>query len=203
MNMGLAKLKTKVSIAEYIVGEETSQVRYEYLHGDVYQMAGSSQSHGRISANLFGQLFAGLKGSQCEAYFENTKVRPSESVFYYPDILVTCEGEFQNTFIADAPVLLIEVTSPSTERIDRLEKLPACKSMPSVREIVIVNQGRFAIEVYRRDSNDEWTTDFFDNPEDVFHLSSINMDISVADVYDRVVFDALRQLHPAETDYKN
>ena len=54
LDMGLAKLKTKVTVAEYLAGEESSQVRYEYLHGDVYQMAGSSQSHGRISANLFG-----------------------------------------------------------------------------------------------------------------------------------------------------
>lgn len=198
--MGYAKLKAKLSINEYLEGEEISQIRYEYIHGEVYAMAGVSQNHNRISGNLFKALAIGISDSKCEVFSENIKVRPSVDVLYYPDLLVTCEGDFANKYICEFPVLIVEVTSPSTERIDHLEKLPAYKSMPSVREIVIVDQNRFAVEVYRRGSNDEWTTDFFDKPEDIFHLNSVDLDFTVADVYARVIFDAERQLHPAEID---
>ncbi len=198
--MGHAKLKTKLSIDDYLEGEEISQIRYEYIHGEVYAMAGVSQSHGRIAGNFFAKIFAGLSGSQCEVYFENTKVRPSENVLYYPDLLVTCEGDFDNKYICEFPVLIVEVTSPSTERIDRLEKLPAYKAMSSVSEIVIVDQNQHSVELNRRGSDGEWTLEFFDNPDEEFHLITVDLNIKVGDIYARVVFDTRADIYPIETD---
>ncbi len=96
--MALAKLKTKISVENYLDGEEISDVKYEYFDGEVYAIAGTSQNHNRIARNIVNALSNHLQDSPCETYIENIKVRASEDVFYYPDILVTCEGKFKNKY---------------------------------------------------------------------------------------------------------
>jgi Uma2 family endonuclease len=82
--------------------------------------------------------------------------------------IVTCEGALQNKYYSERPVLIVEVISPSTERADRLEKLPAYKAMPSVLEILIVDQEKIAIEIHRRVNSVEWADEYLP----MTHLSS-------------------------------
>ena len=112
--MALAKLQTKISVEEYLKGEEISDIKYEFVDGEVYAMAGASQNHSRISGNIFNALSNHLQDSPCEPYIENIKVRAAGDVFYYPDVLVTCEGNFKNPYVCEEPILIVEVTSPST-----------------------------------------------------------------------------------------
>ena len=186
--MGYAKLKAKLSIDEYLEGEEISPVRHEYLYGEVYAMAGTSQNHARIAGNLFNLLSSHLSGSPCEAYSENIKVHPSDDVFYYPDVIVTCEGDFENKFVCEEPKLIIEVTSPSTIQIDRREKLFAYQKMPSVSEVVIIDQEKALIELHRRQPDGRWITYFFNDTDREFDLTSVDMTLNVSDVYARVTF---------------
>lgn len=186
--MGYAKLKAKLSIDEYFDGEEISPIRHEYLYGEVYAMAGVSQNHGRITRNLLNLLSSHLAGSRCEAFSENIKVNPSAEVFYYPDVIVTCEGDFKNKFVCEEPKLIIEVTSPSTIQIDRREKLFAYKNMSSVHEIVIIDQGKVKIEVHRRLAEGQWVTYFFSDNDRELDLESVDMKLDVLSVYSRVTF---------------
>ncbi len=186
--MGHAKLKAKLNIDDYIEGEEVSPVRHEYLYGEVYAMAGVSQSHSRITRNLVNRLSSHLGDSPCEAYSENIKVHPSPEVFYYPDVIVTSEGDFKNKFVCDEPKLIIEVTSPSTIQIDRREKLFAYQKMASVQEIVVVDQEKIKIELHRRLAEGQWITYFFNENDSEFDLQSVDMKIEVSAVYSRVTF---------------
>ena len=133
--MGYAKLKANLEIDEYFKGEEVSPIRHEFLYGKVYAMAVRSQNHNRIIRNVSNRLFNRLSDSPCEVYVENIKVCPSEDVYYYPDVIVTCEGEFKNKYVCDSPTLIVEVTSPSTAQTDRREKLFAYQKMPTVLEV--------------------------------------------------------------------
>lgn len=187
--MGYAKLKTKISVEDYLQGEETSPVRYEYLYGEVWAMAGTSKNHNRIAGNLFNLLSSHLSDGDCEAFIENIKVRVSEDVFYYPDVIVTCEGESRNEYFSEGPKLIIEVISPSTEKIDRREKLVAYQKMPSVHEIVLVDQQKIAIEVHRRQPDGRWITYYFDRSDPEFFLEAADITIFLDDVYRRVTFD--------------
>lgn len=186
--MGLAKLKTKISIEEYLEGEEVSEIRYEYIDGEVYAMAGVSQSHSRITGNIFTALSNHLRDSQCEPYSENIKVR-TDAAFYYPDILVTCEGEFNNKYFSEEPILIVEVISPSTERIDRHEKLHAYLDMPSVLEYVIVEQEKIEVEIHRRQPDENWITYFYTHTDTEFTLESVNLTLQLSEVYRRVTFE--------------
>lgn len=186
--MGLAKLTTKISIEEYLDGEELSEIRYEYINGEVYAMAGASQNHNRIIRNFLTSLSNHLDNSPCEPFSENIKVRAAEEVFYYPDVLVTCEGNFSNPFYAEQPVLIIEVISPSTAQIDRREKLHAYRQMPSVHEYVVVEQEKISLEIHRRQENGNWITYFFTRTDEDFTLESVDLTLRIDEVYRRVNF---------------
>lgn len=187
--MGLAKLKTKISIEKYLNGEEISEIKYEYIDGEVYAMAGTSQNHNRIAGNIYNALFNHLKDSDCEPYIENIKVRADKDVFYYPDILVTCEGEFKNKYFCEEPILIVEVISPSTEQIDRREKLRAYQQMPSIVEYVIVEQEKISVEIHRRQPDGNWITYFYSRNDTEFTLESVDLTLQLSEVYRRVTFE--------------
>lgn len=189
--MGLAKLKTTISIEEYLDGEEISEIRYEYINGEVYAMAGVSQSHSRITGNIFTALSNHLRDSHREPYSENIKVRAEEATFYYPDILVTCEGEFNNKYFSEEPILIVEVISPSTKQIDRREKLHAYRDMPSVIEYVIVEQEKISVEIHRRQPDRNWITYFYTRTDTEFTLESVDLTLQLSEVYRRVTFEEL------------
>lgn len=148
--MGLAKLKTKISVEEYLDGENSAQIKHEFVAGEVYAMAGASEKHHRICANLFIELDSHLENSTCDAFITDMKLKVDENIFYYPDVFVACDEKPESEYYREFPVLVIEVVSPSTRQIDRREKLRAYQQMPSVREYVIVEQGKIHVEIHRR-----------------------------------------------------
>lgn len=188
--MGYAKLKTKIEIGDYLSGEEVSPVRHEYLYGEVWAMAGTSDTHNIITGNIFAHLWSHLRDSKCRPFVENMKVRVDPEVFYYPDILVSCEEPPESAYFRNSPVLIIEVISPSTEHTDRREKLTAYQKMPSVHEVVLVDQQKIAVEVHRRQADGRWITYYFDRTDTEFTLESVGLTLELDEVYRRVNFEA-------------
>lgn len=184
--MGLAKLKNKISVTEYIEGENLSEIRHEYIYGEVYAMAGASDRHNIINGNIFGNLWNHLRNARCQAFSENMKLRADEQTFYYPDVMVDCEKVPPSAFYREKPVLLVEVLSPSTERIDRNEKLTVYKTIPTLIEYLIVSQEKMSVEVHRKIENGEWQTEFYDEINDEIRLDSIDFNLSLSEIYRRV-----------------
>ena len=136
--MGTPKKLSYITAAEYLEGERGSEIKHEYVDGEVYAKAGESRRHNRITAN-FIRLFGNLPNESCEAYFEGVKVRANQSTYYYPDVLVTCETENEDdNYVIQFPCLIVEVLSPSTAAIDKREKLIAYKLINSLQEYAIV-----------------------------------------------------------------
>ena len=79
-----------------------------------------------------------LGSSRCETYIENVKLKADEQTFYYPDVMVACDENPESIYYREQPILLVEVISPSTERIDRNEKLTVYKNIPTLQEYLIV-----------------------------------------------------------------
>lgn len=186
--MGLPKLKTKISVEAYLEGEKFSQVKHEYVNGEVYAMAGTSNDHSRISVNLTTALSNHLRDSPCEPFAGETKVRAAINIFYYPDILVSCEETEENSYFRNNPILVIEITSPSTEHIDRREKLFAYQRITSVQEYAVVDQHRVNIELHRRQPNGTWITYFFDASDDEIEFQSVGLTMPITEIYRRVRF---------------
>lgn len=89
-------------------------------------------------------------------YIEGVKLRVSDDVFYYPDVMVACGSEVGSPLFEEEPCLLVEVISPSTEAIDRREKLLAYKKLSSLKCYLIVHQEELRVERHWRDEEGVW-----------------------------------------------
>ncbi len=189
--MGLAKLKTKISVEEYLAGEEISPVKYEYVYGEVYAMAGTSDNHNRIVNNIVASLLSHLRNSPCEPFSGDIKVRVSPDVYYYPDVLVSCEQNPESPYFRNEPIFIVEVISPSTQEIDRREKLLFYQQMPSVQEYVVVEQQKMLVEIHRRQTDGNWITYYFshENTDDAVEFQSVELTTTLAEIYRRVKFE--------------
>ena len=108
-----------ISAADYLAGEKTTDVKHEYLDGQVYAMSGASFNHNLIAGNLHTALNVHLKGKPCRPFISDAQVKIGNN-YFYPDVLVDCsdtEGYFTET-----PTLIVEVLSKTTRRLDETTK---------------------------------------------------------------------------------
>ncbi len=188
--MALAKLKNRIGIEEYIEGEELSEIRHEYIYGEVYAMAGTSDKHNRIAGNIFSKIDNRLGNSRCEAFIESVKLKADIATFYYPDVMVACDEVPESAYYREEPILLVEVLSPSTARTDRNEKLTVYKNIPSLQEYLIVWQDKIYVELHQRQSDNSWQTFVFDDSQvdEEIEFISVDMKMRVDEIYRRVKF---------------
>jgi len=142
-----------ISIEEYLEGEILAEQKHEYLAGIVYAMAGGTKEHAAIASNLIGLLHAQLRGHRCRPFNSDLKLRirlADQTRFYYPDVQVVCRQNPPGDHFQDEPVLVFEVVSESTRRIDEQEKRPAYLSIPTLNAYVLIEQDRSAATVWRR-----------------------------------------------------
>ena len=142
-----------VTLEEYLEGEELADQKHEYLAGIVYAMAGATNTHNVIASNLLGLCHAALRGHRCRAFNSDTKLRirlADQTRFYYPDVQVVCRQNPSGDHFQDEPVLVFEVISESTRRVDEQEKRTAYLSIPTLNAYVLIEQDRPAATVWRR-----------------------------------------------------
>ena len=179
----------RLTIPEYLAFERQSEMRHEYLDGEVFAMTGASRAHNLIAGNVFGEIRTQLKRRPCEVYHESMRVRTPAGLFTYPDVVVVCgEPGFDDDHFDTLlnPVLVVEVLSPSTANYDRGMKAAEYRTIPSLREYVLVAQNRVHVEHWQRHGADEWLLKDFREPEQTLELPSIDCRLLLADVYERV-----------------
>lgn len=146
--------------AEYLALEDESSTRHEFIGGEVSPIAGGTPDHAAL-AMAVGGILRGLLPSGCRPYSSDLRVRiASSGLTTYPDVSVVCGRTLRapdDPLAVTNPVLLVEVTSSSTEDYDRGEKLRHYKLLPSVREVAIVSHRQPRITVHRRDDDGQWT----------------------------------------------
>jgi Uma2 family endonuclease len=175
-----------LTVAEYFQLEENDlDHRYEYIDGDVYMMAGGSLDHDAIKSNVQNILHTLLRGGRCRVYSSDAKVQVSETRYLYPDVTVTCSPQDRGKKqLIQAPRLVVEVLSPSTERRDRTTKMKTYRACPTVEEYMLVNTRFPMIELHRRE-NGKWVSSVFDENDEIT-LTSLGLHFSCADVYEDV-----------------
>lgn len=179
-----------LTIKEYLQLEQTSETRHEYLGGQVFAMSGGSKEHNIISLNIASSLRSHLRGSSCRAFMADMKVkiestRKNKSVFYYPDVVVSCNPDEEDRFCLNYPCLIIEVLSPSTEATDRREKLVNYQDLASLQEYVLVSQEEIRVEVYRKDSEGSWSRTVLEKDDELW-LNSVGLSLAMGDIYEDV-----------------
>jgi Uma2 family endonuclease len=161
-----------------------TDVKYEYLDGQVYLMSGGSLAHSRISNNTIRTLEDALGSQTCYVYNSDASVRLSETRYVYPDASVSCEERDQPTterMEVKFPRVVIEVLSESTEGKDRIKKAHGYHACPTIQEYMLVATRYQAVEVQRR-VGDEWTIHVFGADDDI-ELASLGISFPIAALY--------------------
>lgn len=189
--MSTSPRRVHYTYTEYLALEETSLVKHEYLAGEIYAMAGGSPDHAALAGALIG-ILRGQLPPGCRSFTSDLRVRiAATGLSTYPDATIVCgptERSAEDPLAVTNPVVLVEVTSPSTEEYDQGEKLRHYKSLPSLREVLIVSHRRPELTLHRRDAGG-WTTVAV-GPGQALRLESVQARVDVDDVYREGLEDA-------------
>jgi len=200
--MSLPQTQIRYTEDQYLSMERESEERHEYLDGQIYAMAGESPEHGAICTNLTVDIGLQLRGTPCQAFSKDMKVRSGplprrrysqKGLYSYPDLVIVC-GEVQfldkNRDVLINPKVIIEVSSPTTEAFDHSEKFRRYRTFnPSLTDYLIVAQNRPSVEHFSRQENGLWViaASVVELSESV-HIASVNCALRLVEVYDRVEF---------------
>ncbi|AEG01259.1 Uma2 family endonuclease [Methylomonas methanica] len=171
-----------LSEEEYLATEPASEVKREYIDGQIYAMVGAGYNHNCISANMLRELGNHLKGTPCATFMADIKVRVGKD-YVYPDLLVDCSKMSGDDYFSTSPVIIVEVLSRSTRKTDTTTKLIRYINLPSLREYVLIEADIVSVQVLRRSMH--WMPGYF-FLGDAVRFESIGLTLPVADIYDRV-----------------
>lgn len=171
-----------ISEEAYLQGELLSETKHEYIDGAVYAMAGASKNHQRIIANVSGELWTQLRNTPCEPFSSDIKVKVG-SKFFYPDVMVVCKDDSGNDYYTENPVIIVEVLSKSTRKMDETAKKFAYQTLPTLKEYVLIEQDFVDVEVCRR--SEGWVSRHYFMGDSVT-FESLDLSLSVFDIYQRV-----------------
>jgi len=174
-----------ISENDYLAGELVSKVKHEYVGGRVYAMSGETANHSGVASNFQRVAGNGLLGSNRRAFTGDLSIRIErvEGVtYYYPDGSVVCgpvDGQAQFT---EDPVVVLEVLSPTTRRIDETSKLQGYLSLESLQVCLLAESDEALVTVYRR-KEDHFAVEIFAGREGAIPLPEIGIELDLGELY--------------------
>ncbi len=189
--MSTSVRRVHYTYADYLALEEGSPIRHEFLDGEIYAMAGGSPDHAALAGALIG-IVRGQLPPGCRVFTSDLRLRiATTGLTTYPDAAVVCgrtQRSAEDPLAVTNPVLLVEITSPSTEDYDRGEKLRHYQSLPSLREVLIASHRAPELTLHRREDAG-WTV-ISAGPGGVLELASFAARLPVDEVYREGLEDA-------------
>ncbi len=194
MSSSLAVKENLMSEAEYLIFEEKSKIRHEFMDGELYAMAGATRKHNLATTNISTELNLQLRETDCEVYANDFRVKIRDGHNVYPDVAVACddiETEGNDTTLLN-PIVVFEVLSKSTEKRDRGDKAEDYYHLESLQDYVLVSQYHVRVEHFARQANNEWTFKIYESLDDTVTLKSINCEISLKLIYLKLKISPLK-----------
>ena len=180
-----------MTLVEFLRWEDGTDTRYELIGGFPVAMAPPARAHGMLCARLGGMIDAALRSRRpCSAQTEAGIARPDrDDTYYVADLAVTCSPYQRGEQLVKDPILIVEILSPGTERHDRRIKLPAYRAIDSVNEILLIDSESLYAEILRREG-DRWITELVRGGDATLGLSSVELRIAMAELYEGIDIDA-------------
>jgi Uma2 family endonuclease len=172
--------KKKLSVEEYLELEKHSEVRHEYIDGELLAMAGEKRRHNRVGLRLVRLLSDTADEKGCELVFETVKLRTRTTRYRYPDLVISCHPGEDDYFVEN-PCFIAEVLSDSTAKTDFTKKLEEYTRLPSLERYVLLSQDSRFVIVYKRDG-ERWLLETLDN-EGEFDIPCLDMTVTLEQLY--------------------
>lgn len=182
--------KTFVSEVAYLEEERKALNKSEYYKGEIFAMAGATKEHNKIVASIILAIGQNLNGKSCSFFPSDLRIHNTENSLYtYPDVTIVCgEEEYADEEFDTLlnPTVLFEVLSPSTEDYDRGTKFKLYRSIPSLKNYILISSTEYAAEIYTRIENDEWRLHTAKEKDAHIHISAIDFNLPLKDIYAQV-----------------
>lgn len=178
---------------EYLDQEIVSDLRHEYLNGDIVPMTGGTPEHNQILLNLAGAMNSRLAEQPYRIFAADQRLWvPQAKIYTYPDIMVVQGALAYQTGRRDMitnPMMIVEVLSDSTSNYDRGGKFAAYRSIPSFVEYALVDQYSPHIEHHVKTGPKQWLLQEYDGLDTTLSLANLEFTILLRDLYNKVQFE--------------
>ncbi|MCC7420089.1 MAG: Uma2 family endonuclease [Planctomycetaceae bacterium] len=180
------------TLEEYFERERTSSIKHEYYCGQIFAMAGGSETHALVSGNCIRELGNSLKGRSCRVYTSDMRIKCATGLYTYPDVSAVCgppEMEPRRNDVLCNASVVFEIVSPSSEAYDRGDKFEHYRALPSLRDYVVVSLRRPTIQRFSRSSSEaQWTLTFISGLDASLEIPSLGVKIPLAEIFANVEF---------------
>ncbi len=184
----------KVSPEEYLRMERESAEKHEYIFGKIILMGGASTNHNEIVGNIYFLIRKMMNENNYNIYSADQRVfNESTQNYVYPDVVVVKGDLAYAAEMFDTitnPLLVVQVASASTRKLDRMDKFLTCRKADSFKEYLLVEQSSIFIEKFYQTEEGLWEIEGFTNLEENIYLKSIDITLQVKDIYKKVKFES-------------
>jgi len=181
-----------ISPEEYLEMETDAGEKHEYFDGHIFAMAGATEAHNRIVANLIGELHNFLKGKDCDVFPSDLRVTtPLFSSYMYPDVSIVCgnvEKREDNFDTVTNPSVVIEVMSPSTMDRDLGFKFWYYLQIPSLREYILIDAATYSVRTVLKQKDGSYKISNIQGMNSSINIDTIEMQLPLSDIYSKVLF---------------
>jgi Uma2 family endonuclease len=151
----------RYTYAQYAALERESTTKHEFFDGEIYAMPGGSEDHAALAVSVLAALLSAVGDRACRVNSSDLRIYVEAiGLATFPDGSVICGPLQQHPPSPDAtalnPLILLEVTSDSSEEYDTNGKLEAYKTIPTLREVILVSHRERRITIHRRDADGTW-----------------------------------------------
>jgi len=183
----------RITVAEYLELEAQAEFKSEFVDGEIIPMAGATANHNKIALNFCRLFPLTINGQNYDTFMSDMRLWMSEHNRYtYPDVMVVDGAsnftDDKQTAITN-PCLIVEILSNSTRGYDRADKFKLYRSIPAFIEYILIYQGSYAVEQYCKQTDGKWILTEYIGLDAVLKLETIDFEISLRDLYKRVVFE--------------
>jgi Uma2 family endonuclease len=173
------------SFEAFLEFEKHSQVRHEFVDGNLFVMAGGTDRHDHVGGGLYARLFLESFKHNYRVHKSDVLIRTPDEIGYYPDIFVFQDSSLDTPRVKRRPCIIVEVLSESTQSIDRSEKLRNYRTIPSLEQYVMLSQNEPLADVYLKQANGTWQHDILE-AQAVLNFPSIGFSLPLAVLYENL-----------------
>jgi len=182
---------------QYLALEETAEDKSEYLDGEIIPMTGGSTNHNRLAGNVYIALNLALPEQEYDVFIGDVRLWvPKVRLYTYPDVMVILgKPDYHNnrTDMITNPQVIVEILSKSTKNYDRGDKFTFYKSIPTLREYILIDQTKIKVEQYSKTENKRWLYCEYDEEDTALVFNSFQLEVPLSAIYKKVNFEEVEK----------